>query len=317
MTTLSTLLVLAVPMLGALAALWFLQRRWGLDSIGQALTESLSRLLPTPLRTRSSLRRRFVRALTSQRVLMPSGQVVAATSLHLRIAPEDIGRLAPDEDLDALAIDAATLYARHAQRESWQLLSAPRVSIEVDPVLRSGWIPLAMINRTVTSEPDGVGIADVSVPLRAPQHSPQHDPRPSFQPVPASSTQAIRVARPAGDATSLVAVPSDSTVLSAVRTPRVLLASRDGAHAFEVTAAHAVIGRAEQCTVRLDEPSVSRRHARVEHRDGRWLLSDLDSSNGTYVADRRLAPGKEHELRDGDAVRLGPDSPVLVVTMRD
>jgi hypothetical protein len=321
MTALSTILLLAIPLLGALAALWFLQRRWGLDSIGQALTESLSRLLPTPLRTRSSLRRRFVRALTSQRVLMPSGQVVAATSLHLRIAPEDIGRLAPDDDLDALATDAATLYARHAQRESWQLLAPPRVSIEVDPVLRSGWIPLAQINRTVAGEPDGIGTADLPVPPRAPQHTPQpaprHSPRPSIQPLPASSTQAIPVARPATDATSLVALPSDSTVLTAVRTPRVLLASRDGAHAFEVTAAHAVIGRADQCTVRLDDPSVSRRHARVEHRDGRWLLSDLDSSNGTYVGDRRLASGDQHELRDGDALRLGPDSPVLVVTMRD
>jgi hypothetical protein len=328
MTALSTLLLLVIPVLGVLAALWFLQRRWGLDSIGQALTESLSRLLPTPMRTRSSLRRRFVRALTSQRVLMPSGQVVAATSLHLRIAPEDIGRLAPDEDLDALATDAATLYARHAQRESWQLSAAPRVSIEVDPVLRSGWIPLAQINRTVASEPDGVGTADVPVPPRAaqhsphsPQHSPQHSPlhgsRPSLQPLPASSTQAIPVTRPATDTTHLVAVPSDSTVLTAARTPRVLLARRDGAHSFEVTAAHAVIGRAEQCTVRLDDPSVSRRHARLEHRDGRWLLSDLDSSNGTYVGTRRLASREEHELRDGDAVRLGPDSPVLVVTMRD
>ena len=317
MTALSTILLLAIPLLGALGVLWFLQRRWGLDSIGQALTESLSRLLPTPLRTRSSLRRRFVRALTSQRVLMPSGQVVAATSLHLRIAPEDIGRLAPDDDLDALATDAATLYARHAQRESWQLLAPPRVSIEVDPVLRSGWIPQAQINRTVAGEPDGIGTADLPVPPRAPQHTPQPAPRPSIQPLPASSTQAIPVARPATDATSLVAVPSDSTVLTAVRTPRVLLASRDGAHAFEVTAAHAVIGRADQCTVRLDDPSVSRRHARIEHRDGRWLLSDLDSSNGTYVGDRRLGSGDQHELRDGDALRLGPDSPVLVVTMRD
>ena len=321
MTALSTILLLAIPLLGALAALWFLQRRWGLDSIGQAFTESLSRLLPTPLRTRSSLRRRFVRALTSQRVLMPSGQVVAATSLHLRIAPEDIGRLAPDDDLDALATDAATLYARHAQRESWQLLAPPRVSLEVDPVLRSGWIPLAQINRTVAGEPDGIGTADLPVLPRAPQHTPQptplHSPRPSIQPLPASSTQAIPVAGPATDATSLVAVPSESTVLTAVRTPRVLLASRDGAHAFKVTAAHAVIGRADQCTVRLDDPSVSRRHARVEHRDGRWLLSDLDSSNGTYVGDRRLASGDQHELRDGDALRLGPDSPVLVVTMRD
>lgn len=309
MTATTSLVLLAIPLIGALSTLWFLQRRWGLDSIGQAATESLSRLLPTPLRTRSSLRRRFVRALTSQRVLMPSGQVVAATALHLRIAPEDIGRLAPDEDLDALAVDAATLYARHAQRESWQLLSAPRVSIEVDPVLRSGWIPLAQINRTLHNEPDGSGVADVPVANRRLQ--PMGDVPPS------TSTQAIEVARPSADATRMVAVSADSTVLTGLSIPTLLLASSDGASSYVVRAPHAVIGRAEQCTVRLDDMAVSRRHARLEHREGRWLLSDLGSANGTYVGTHKLQTGEERELGDGDELRFGPDSPVLVATMRN
>jgi pSer/pThr/pTyr-binding forkhead associated (FHA) protein len=51
---------------------------------------------------------------------------------------------------------------------------------------------------------------------------------------------------------------------------------------------------------------VSRRHARLERRAERWLLSDLGSSNGTYVGTRRLATGEQHELRDGDALRFGP-----------
>jgi hypothetical protein len=317
MTATTSMVLLAIPLAGVLATLWFLQRRWGLDSIGQAATESLSRLLPTPLRTRSSLRRRFVRALTSQRVLMPSGQVVAATSLHLRIAPEDVGRLAPDEDLDALAADGATLYARHAQRESWLLPAAPRVSIEIDPVLRSGWIPMALINRAMPNEPDGSGVANVAVPqrvLESPAQGHAADDTPA-QPASAGWTRAIPMQRQPVDATALVAVPAGSTVLSFL--PRLRLSSNDTAQSYEITAPHAVIGRGEQCTVRLDDASVSRRHARLERRAERWLLSDLGSSNGTYVGTRRLATGEQHELRDRDELRFGPDSPVLVATMRD
>jgi hypothetical protein len=306
-----TLVVLAIPLLGALSTLWVLQRRWGLDSVGQAAAESASRLLPTPVRTRSSLRRRFVRALVSQRVLMPSGQVVAATHLHLRIAPEDVGRLAPDEDLDALAVDAATLYARHAQRESWQLVGAPRVSIEVDPVLRSGWIPLAQVNRGTEVDADGTGVADLPQPAPA-AGTPAEPARP--EPLPETSTRAIPVQRPA-DATHLVAV-ADATVLTRTRTPSLGLASADGAHAYDVEAPHGVLGRGDQCAVRLDDRAVSRRHARVEHRDGRWYVSDLGSSNGTYVGTDLLAVGEVRELRDGDELRLSPDTPQLVVTIR-
>ena len=311
MSTTATLVLLAVPLLIVLCTLWALQRRWGLDSIGQAATESVSRLLPTPIRTRSSLRRRFVRALTSQRVLMPSGQVVAATSLHLRIAPEDVDRLAPDGDLDALAVDAARLYARHAQRESWLLPTPPRVSIEVDPVLRSGWIPLAQVNRAAAVDADGTGVADAGL---AATPEPRRLPEPVV--LPSGGTRAIPVDRPSSDRTQLVSVPQDATVLTSTHTPVLVLASSDGSQSYEVRAPHGVIGRGEQCTIRIDDPAVSRRHARAEHRDGRWVLTDLGSSNGTYVGREALAHGEARELADGDEVRISPDSPSLVVTMR-
>lgn len=44
-----------------------------------------------------------------------------------------------------------------------------------------------------------------------------------------------------------------------------------------------LIGRHRGCDVMLSDPSVSRRHARLVFRDGRWILQDLDSTNGTEV----------------------------------
>jgi hypothetical protein len=54
------------------------------------------------------------------------------------------------------------------------------------------------------------------------------------------------------------------------------------------------------------EAKVSRRHARVKLQDGRYLIEDLGSTNGTYVnRGRRLLPGNLHLLNDGDEVIVG------------
>lgn len=65
-----------------------------------------------------------------------------------------------------------------------------------------------------------------------------------------------------------------------------------------------LIGRDEGCHVVLSDPSVSRRHARLRFRDGRWILQDLDSTNGTLVNGVRVG---RCQLRAGDAVALGDE----------
>ncbi|MCB9635543.1 MAG: GGDEF domain-containing protein [Sandaracinus sp.] len=64
-----------------------------------------------------------------------------------------------------------------------------------------------------------------------------------------------------------------------------------------------VFGRATEADVRLDDTSLSRKHARFFRRDGRWWLEDLGSANGTYLDGVRLiAP---EALHDGARVQLG------------
>ena len=43
-----------------------------------------------------------------------------------------------------------------------------------------------------------------------------------------------------------------------------------------------MIGRSSACQLVLGDDTVSRRHAELRIEDGRWLLRDLGSSNGTY-----------------------------------
>jgi hypothetical protein len=64
-----------------------------------------------------------------------------------------------------------------------------------------------------------------------------------------------------------------------------------------------VIGRDAGCDLVVDEPTVSRRHARLTFRDGGWIVQDLDSTNGTRLNGQcvgrcRLRPGDELELGD-------------------
>lgn len=63
------------------------------------------------------------------------------------------------------------------------------------------------------------------------------------------------------------------------------------------------IGRAEQNTIVLADPSVSAEHAVVSYRLGQWWVEDMASTNGTRVNDARI--DQPTVLRTGDIVRLG------------
>jgi DNA-binding winged helix-turn-helix (wHTH) protein len=64
-----------------------------------------------------------------------------------------------------------------------------------------------------------------------------------------------------------------------------------------------VIGRDPSCGVWLDQPGVSRRHARVVVTDDVAEIEDLGSTNGTFVSE--LAIAGPHPLRDADLIRVG------------
>jgi two-component system, cell cycle response regulator len=63
-----------------------------------------------------------------------------------------------------------------------------------------------------------------------------------------------------------------------------------------------VIGRSSQAQLQIDHESVSRRHARIQLTDSGVVLSDLGSTNGTYVNDE---PISERTLTHGDLLKVG------------
>jgi diguanylate cyclase (GGDEF)-like protein len=63
-----------------------------------------------------------------------------------------------------------------------------------------------------------------------------------------------------------------------------------------------VLGRASDCDIRINDHSVSRRHARIQPGADGYYAVDLQSTNGTYVND---VPASMYKLKDGDYLRVG------------
>ena len=67
-----------------------------------------------------------------------------------------------------------------------------------------------------------------------------------------------------------------------------------------------VIGRGSDCNLRISTPQVSRRHCFLRiSRDG-VAITDLESSNGTWLDGERMVPRKRYFVDDGMKITVGP-----------
>jgi hypothetical protein len=71
---------------------------------------------------------------------------------------------------------------------------------------------------------------------------------------------------------------------------------------FRLVTGKNVLGTAADCEIVVTDPYLSSKHAVIRHEDGQFLLIDLDSTNGTFVNDRRVS---KMELIDNDKIRFG------------
>ena len=297
--TLSTLtlnlLIVALFVAVVFVGLRIAQSIFGTSSKKAAATEVAAKLVSYPTGSSAVLRRRFVRALTGQHVIMPSGERLAFGELTVRIAPEDVERLDPDGDLERLGDDGARLYADHAERTGWAVPRHVTVHVEIDPGLRSGWIPPAR----------GSGRAE---PARSESRVPQvgwdavgaAKAAPAAKPVPA--------ARPVAhdpDATmnfpALVPAIDDSSPTMNVVTG--LRLERNG-QSFPIVTPETVLGRLPESPVTFDQPEVSYRHAGIRRQGVSWQVKDLGSTNGTSVDGQRIDGDDWTTLRSGSVIAL-------------
>lgn len=308
MTTLSSagtsLLVLLAFVVIVLVALRVAQSIFGTGGKRAAATEVAARLVAYPTGSDGVLRRRFVRALTGQHVIMPSGERLAFSDLTVRVCPEDLERLDPDGDLERLGADAASLYRTHAEREGWATPARVNITVEVDPGLRSGWVPPARGSRKTDAAgplgqvvrgtagadtgaetgpmdalPIDGGGADTRRPAWLDWDNVGQQPAPPVRPA----------ARPDVLAARTIGFPSpapaadDEDDAPTVDVGASLRLERDGEVAVVTEGTSVVLGRLLGSPLRITDDVVSHRHAAIRQNRGRWQVKDLGSTNGTSI----------------------------------
>lgn len=75
-------------------------------------------------------------------------------------------------------------------------------------------------------------------------------------------------------------------------------------HVYSLTGSAMTIGRDPLADIVIDDPEISRQHARLTLTDSGYQVQDLGSTNGTYVDGKRLA-GEAVNLRNGQILMTG------------
>jgi Inner membrane component of T3SS, cytoplasmic domain len=73
---------------------------------------------------------------------------------------------------------------------------------------------------------------------------------------------------------------------------------------FRVREGQNTVGTSSDCEIVLRDDTLSGKHASIRYKDGKFSLTDLDSTNGTFLNDGKEPIARE-ELKDNDVIRVG------------
>jgi hypothetical protein len=217
------------------------------------------------------LARKLAKEMDDHRTVSVS-RVYVPNEYTVYLAPSDREQFTGYES--ELRTELEQYLAEHSRRESYALLTPPKVLMETDADLGMGEFGIA----TRMMQPDRRGRG---------AEEPQGDVEPGatmiYKPAPAPG---------ATEAVSPVELGMERELVTL---------SADG-QAHEIAKRRVVIGRSRECDIQLSDPNVSRRHAELRQEGATYWIVDLDSTNGIEVNGRRLRRAK---LENGDTVTLG------------
>jgi pSer/pThr/pTyr-binding forkhead associated (FHA) protein/thioredoxin reductase/formate hydrogenlyase subunit 6/NADH:ubiquinone oxidoreductase subunit I len=106
----------------------------------------------------------------------------------------------------------------------------------------------------------------------------------------------------AGPAMAPAAAPMEAAVLE------IMGPSGQGVRTLPIPQTGLVIGRLPECDVVLDDPLISRRHCSVAFGPAGAIVTDLESSGGTFLGETKLERGGQAKVTQGDIVKIGSHS---------
>jgi hypothetical protein len=211
----------------------------------------------------------------ASRTLVPNRFVVdLGSSDHARLQPY----------ADVLGDELADIVTEHAREARWSFVGPVSVTLAEDSSLDAGVF-------RVRADVDGHVEAAIAPP---PEAAPV--PTPPLSPIPSSPTPSIPVPP------SPLIKPTEPPPMPVIEAAPARLEISDG-RVVDLTARVTRMGRAADVDIRIDDTAVSRVHAELRRQaDGRHLLADLDSTNGTQVNGSKVSL---HWLVPGDRIELG------------
>jgi hypothetical protein len=216
------------------------------------------------------LARKLAKEMDDHRTVSVS-RVYVPNEYTVYLSPDDRAQF--DGYEDELRGELAQYLSEHARRESYALLSPPKVLMETD---------------------DDLAMGEFGIATRMVQ--PERRRASADEPAPQVEAGATMIYKPKPG----VATEAVSAEELGVERERVSL-EVDG-RTFDVTKRRTVIGRSKECDVQLSDANVSRRHAELRQEGATYWIVDLDSTNGTDVNGRRL---KRAKLENGDRITVG------------
>ena len=216
------------------------------------------------------LARKLVKEMDDHRNVSVS-RVYVPNEYTIYLSPGDREQFASYEA--QLRDELGDYLAEHARRESYALLSPPRVELETDEDLDMGVFGIA----TRMVQPSG----DEA-------EGPPTDAEPN-------ATMVYKPSAPLPQPTE-AASPVDLGVQREIA----VLTWEGKRH--EIAKRRVVIGRSKEADVQVTDPNVSRRHAELRQEGATYWLVDLDSTNGVEVQGKRV---KRLKLEDGSRFTIG------------
>jgi hypothetical protein len=245
--------------------------------------------------------RRLERTMEDGRV-RDGGRTIVPHRFVVRLHPDEVAALrgaAPD--LAEVLADGALAFARH---HGYTILDRPTVTIRPDARVDRTDVavdvaPGAASHAAVELEPAlGPGVEAAVQPGSGEPGDDTPDAPPGESGPPDVSSVRHATAPPAGDRTAVFVVPVAEGPIATIREIRPDASGRT----VRFDGRPMTVGRAPDNTLVLRDGRASRHHARIDARRGTLVLSDLGSTNGSWVNDRRV---ESVALGEGDRIRIG------------
>jgi hypothetical protein len=217
------------------------------------------------------LARKLVKEMDDHRTVSVS-RVYVPNEYTVYLSPADREQFSTYES--QLCGELSDYLADHARRESYVLLTPPKVDLETDEDLDMGVFGIAT---RMTQDPKASRNGDLE---------------------PRASAGATMIYKPAES----VQQPTEAASPVELGLQREIAVLTWQGQRHELTGRQAVIGRSKDADVQVADPNVSRRHAEVRQEGATWWLVDLDSTNGVEVRGKRV---KRLKLEDGTRFTIG------------